>query len=150
MRVFDYPLPLVLAFVLYLPGQSPAAENTHAGEAVRNAVKASSHATASVAHSIAASGRVTSAAGAVPLSVGGMIVGAPEPFRQLPATAPLSAGGAALGSAGGASTGAARGLINAATAPIGKPLEITDEAITATPPNEALKTKKDEKSDKNT
>lgn len=99
-----------------------AGEDTHAGQAVRNSAEASGHASASAAHSIAASGQVTSAASAIPLSVGG----------------------AALVSGGAVSIGAANGSMKAAASPIGKPLKITEEAITTTPPNEALK-KKDEK-----
>jgi hypothetical protein len=100
-------------------GSAFADDNTHAGHAVTEAVQASGHASASAAHSIAASGQVTSAVSALPLSVGGV----------------------ALGSAGAVSAGAARDSMRAATAPIGTPLEITDEAITVIPPNEALKAK---------
>jgi hypothetical protein len=81
---------------------------------------------ASAAHAIVASGQVTSAASSVPLSVGGAV----------------------LGSAGAVSTGAAKDSLKAATSPIGKPLEVTEEAITTMPPNEALRAKKDQKSDK--
>jgi len=35
--------------------------------------------------------------------------------------------------------------MKAAASPIGKPLKITDEAITTTPPNEALKNKDEKK-----
>ncbi|TAN72082.1 MAG: hypothetical protein EPN14_10890 [Gallionella sp.] len=102
-----------------------AGEDTHAGQAIKNSAQASGHASASAAHSIAASGQVTSAASAMPLSIGG----------------------AALTSGGVASIGAANESMKAATSPIGKPLKITDEAITTTPPNEALKTKESKKSD---
>lgn len=102
-----------------------AGEDTHAGQAASNAAQASGHASASAAHSIAASGQVTSAASAMPLSIGGT----------------------ALISGGAASVGAANESMKAATSPIGKPLKITDEAITATPPNEALKRKDGKKSD---
>lgn len=102
-----------------------AGDDTHAGQAVSNAGQASGHASASAAHSIAASGQVTSAASAMPLAIGGAV----------------------LGSAGAASAGAARDSMKAATAPIGTPLEITDEAITTMPPNEALKVKDSKKSD---
>jgi hypothetical protein len=94
-----------------------AAQDTNAGRAVEHGVQASGHASASAAHSIAASGQVTSAASAVPLSIGG----------------------AALGSAGAVSADAARESMRAATAPIGTPLDITNETITVIPPNEALK-----------
>lgn len=102
-----------------------AGSDTHAGQAVSDAAQASSHASASAAHSIAASGQVTSAASAIPLSIGG----------------------AALISGGAVSIGAANESMRAATSPIGKPLKITDEAITTTPPNEALKRKDGKKSD---
>jgi hypothetical protein len=100
-------------------GIASADDETHAGRAVSEAAQSSSHASASAAHSIAASGQVTSAASAIPLSIGGAV----------------------LGSAGAVSAGAARDSMRAATAPIGTPLEITDEVITVVPPNEALKAK---------
>jgi hypothetical protein len=98
---------------------SAIADDTHAGRAVNEAAQTSGHASASAAHSIAASGQVTSAVSAVPLSVGGVV---------------LSAGGAV-------SAAAARDSARAATAPIGTPLKVTDEAISVVPPNEALKSK---------
>ena len=106
-------------FVLLLTTSAPifSGDNTHAEQAVQKSIQAS----ASAAHSIAASGQVTSAASAVPLSIGGAV----------------------LGSAGAVSSGAAHDSMKAATAPIGTPLEITDESITTMPPNEALKTKND-------
>ena len=61
---------------------------------------------------------------------------------------PLSIGGAALGSAGAVSAEAAKESMKAATAPIGTPLNVTDEVITIMPPNEALKPKVENKSDK--
>lgn len=103
-----------------------AGEDTHAGQAVSNAGQASGHASASAAHSIAASGQVTSAASAIPLAIGG----------------------AALTSSGAVSTGAANESMKAATSKIGKPLKITDEAMTTTPPDKALKAKNSKKSDK--
>lgn len=93
-------------------------EDTHAGRAVNEGIQTSGHASASAAHSIIASGQVVSAAAAVPLSIGGAV----------------------LVSGGLASVGAANGSAKAASAPIGTPLEITDEAIVTIPPNEALKT----------
>lgn len=117
-----------LALILSNGGYAFAGENTHSGQAVKNSAQASGHASASAAHTIAASGQVTSAAIAVPLSIGG----------------------AALGSAGAVSAGMAHDSMKAATAPIGTPLEITEEAIITTPPNEALKkTKTDQKTEKN-
>lgn len=100
-------------------GSAIADEHTHAGRAVKEALQSSGHASGSAAHSIAASGQVTSAVLAVPLSVGGAV----------------------LGSAAAISTGAASDLTRAAKAPIGTPLKITDEVITSIPPNEALKAK---------
>jgi hypothetical protein len=94
-------------------------DNSESGQAINEGVQSSGHASASAAHSIAASGQVTSAVIAVPLSVGGAV----------------------LGSAGAVSAGAARDSMKAATTPIGTPLDITDETITVVPPNEALKPK---------
>ncbi len=92
--------------------------DTHSGQAVKEAGKAGSHASASAGHAIVGSGQVTSAASAVPLAI--------------------------AGSAGAVSTEIAKDLMEAATAPIGTPLEITDESVTAgPPPNEALVPKKD-------
>ncbi len=114
-------IPLVVAFLAMstLVDGALADDDSHAGRAVEEAVQTGSHASASAAHSIAASGQVTSAASAIPLSVGGAVAG----------------------SAGAVSAGAARDSMRAATAPIGTPLEITDEVITVVPPNEALKSK---------
>lgn len=103
-----------------------AEEDTHAGRAITYSGQASAATSGSAAHSIAASGQVTSAASAIPLSVGGAV----------------------LGSAGAVSAQAAHDSMKAATAPIGTPLNITDEAITTMPPNEALKTNNAKKSDK--
>jgi hypothetical protein len=115
MRTFCL-IPLAIA-LLVANSQTSAGENTHSGQAIQNSGQASANGSASAAHSIAASGQITSAASAIPLSIGGAV----------------------LGSAGAVSAGAARDSMRAATAPIGKPLEITDEAITTMPPNEALK-----------
>jgi hypothetical protein len=92
---------------------------SQAGQAVTNGSQASGHASASAAHSIAASGQLTSAAIAIPL---------------------MSAG-AVAGTVGSASTGAAGGSMRATTAPIGTPLEVTDESVTVMSPKEALKPK---------
>lgn len=124
MLKFKLLLP-VAAFCIAQSSFVFAGDNTHAGQAVGNAAEASGHASASAAHSIAASGQVTSAASAIPLSIGG----------------------AALISGGAVSIGAANESMRAATSPIGKPLKITDEAITTTPPNEALKRKDEKKPD---
>jgi hypothetical protein len=123
-------IPILVSSTLILlfttSGPVFAGDNTHAGQAVKESVQASGNASASAAHAIVASGQVTSAVSAVP----------------------LSAGGAVLGSAGAVSAGAAHDSMKAATAPIGTPLDVTDESITTMPPNEALKTKDDKKSDK--
>lgn len=116
----------ILVLLFTTCGPVFAGDNTHAGQAVQESVQASGNASASAAHSIVASGQVTSAASAVPLSIGGAV----------------------LGSTGAVSAGAAHDSMKAATAPIGTPLEVTDESITTMPPNEALKTKSDKKSDK--
>ena len=110
---------LSLALALLLTPSSPifAGEETHSGRAVQESGRASVHASASAAHAIAASGQATSAVSAVPLSYSGAV----------------------LGSAGAVSAQTARSLAKAATAPIGTPLDITEESIMIMPPNEALK-----------
>lgn len=116
-----------ICLLMLLLSCSPAAWcATHSGQASGNALESGSHASASAAHSIAASGQVTSAASAIPLAIGGVV----------------------SGTAGALSGQAAQGSSKAATAPIGTPLEITDEAITIMPPNEALKKPAPEKSEK--
>ncbi len=97
-----------------------AEDQTHSGQAINNAVQSGSHASASAGHSIAASGQVTSGISAIPLAIGGVVSGA----------------------AGAISSQAAHGLSQAATAPIGTPLDITNETITVMPPDEALKNDK--------
>lgn len=116
----------VLVLLLMTAGPLLAGDNTYSGQAAHEAAQASGNASASAAHSIIASGQATSAASAVPLAVGGAV----------------------LGSAGAASKSAAHESMKAATAPIGTPLEVTDESIITMPPNEALKPKNDKKSDK--
>lgn len=95
------------------------ADDGLSGGAIQESAQASGHASASAAHGIAASGRTVLGVSAVPLSVGGAV----------------------LGSAGAVSAAAARDSMRAANAPIGTPLEITDEAITVIPPDVALKTR---------
>lgn len=116
-RLAQFPL-IAIATVAIVSG-AVAADNTHAGQAVTAAGNASGNASASAGHSIAASGQATSAISAVPLSVGGAV----------------------LGSAGAISTNAAQGSMRGASAPIGAPLEVTNDVITVMPPNEALKSK---------
>ena len=84
---------------------------------VGNSVQASTHASASAAHAIAASGQTVLAVSAVPLFVGSVA---------------LSSAGLASGALGNAS-------MQAANAPIGTPLPITDEAITVVRPDIALR-----------
>ena len=116
---------IVSVFTLILSANAFAGE-THSGRAVGESAEAASHAGASVAHGVMASGQVTSAVSAVPFAV-------------------VGSAGAVAGSVGAASTEMAKDLMEAATAPIGTPLEITDESVSAgPPPNEALTPKKPE------
>ncbi len=110
---------LLVFLVMNLLANAVAQDTSHAGQAAKNSLAASGNTSASAAHSVAASGQVTSAMLAVP----------------------LLSGGAVIGSTGAVSAGTGRDSLRAATAPIGTPLEITDEAITVVPPNEALKSK---------
>lgn len=87
------------------------------GGPVGNSMQASAHASASAAHAIAASGQTVLAVSAVPLSIGGAV----------------------LTSAGQASTDMGNASMQAASAPIGTPLPITDEAITIVRPDIALR-----------
>jgi len=105
------------ALVCCLGISGVAAQETQPDRAVRSAVTASGNLSKSAAQSIAASARATLAVSAVPLASGGVV----------------------LGSTGAASAAAARDSMRAANAPIGTPLEITDETIMVMPPNEALK-----------
>lgn len=118
MRITTIALS-VFAFVVASP-VSAADNQTHAGRAATLSGQASAATSGSAAHAIAASGQVTSAAIAVPLAVGG----------------------SALTSAGTASTASANASMDAATAPIGTPLPITDESMTSIPPDQALKVNK--------
>jgi hypothetical protein len=106
----------LLAALAFLAGPALADESL-SGHAIRESIQASGHASAAVAHGLAASGRAVVGVSAVPLAIGGSV----------------------LGSAGGLSAAAAGESARAANAPIGTPLEITDETITVMPPNEALK-----------
>jgi len=115
-------LTIVASFVMILSVHSFAAD-THSAQAVKEGSKASSHASASAAHSIAASGQVTSAASAVPLAIGASI--------------------------GAVSGKMAKNLMDAATAPIGTPLEITDESVTAGPPPDQALTQKKKRANTN-
>lgn len=89
----------------------------HASQAINASGQASGYAGASAAHGIVASGQATSAAIAVPLSVGAGV----------------------LGSAAMVSAGAGSMAMQAATTPIGQPLPVSERVITTLPPNQALK-----------
>lgn len=107
----------ITLFVVSMLGLTGAfAQSGNARKAVNESGQASGHAAASAGHGILASGQVTSAAIAVPLSVGGAV----------------------LGAAASIATGAADSAMNAANAPIGQPLPVTDRVITTMPPSEAL------------
>lgn len=107
------------ALTLVLLSFSAIADPSMSGAALQDSGQAIQHSGASAAHAIAASGRVTLGVSAVPLAVGG----------------------ASLGAVGAISAGIAQDSARAASAPvtIGQPLEITNENITITPPNEALR-----------
>lgn len=102
----------ILFFILLIPSTG-FCQDTHIGKAADEGMKASGHASKSAAHSIVGSGQVTSAASAAPLLI--------------------------LGASGAASAKIGEDLLDAATTPIGEPLEITDETVTiGVPPDQAL------------
>lgn len=103
--------------VLTIPAFGFAQSENNARQAINESGQASRHASASAGHGIFASGQVTSAAFAMPLMVGGAV----------------------LGSAAVVSAGAGAMAMTAANAPIGQPLSVSDRVITTMPPNEALK-----------
>lgn len=84
------------------------AGDTHSGRAVTHSGQASVHSAEAAAHGSVGAVQVTSGAVAVPLYV--------------------------IGSVGALSTHVADELMEVATTPIGEPLEITDETVTAGPP----------------
>ena len=84
------------------------AGETHSGRAVSEAGRASAHSGASAVHSVAGAAQMTSGAIAVPLYISGAV--------------------------GTVSTNIADELMEAATAPAGTPLIITEETVTAGPP----------------
>jgi hypothetical protein len=114
MSTLKYQTTLLL--VLMLGSVSAHAQSGNARKALTESGQASAHVGASAGHGILASGQVTSAAVAVPLSVGGAV----------------------LGAAGSAATGLADSAMNAANAPYGQPLPVTDRVITTMTPSEAL------------
>ncbi|MBW1650072.1 MAG: hypothetical protein JRJ44_05265 [Deltaproteobacteria bacterium] len=95
------------AFILIFYGCAFAGD-THSGQAAAESAKAGSHVSKSVAHAIMGTGQVVSAASAVPLAISGAV--------------------------GGVSAELAKDLMDAATRPIGEPLEITDETVSVDPP----------------
>ena len=99
-----------------------AGGGTHSEQAVAHSAASGSNASTSTATAIAESGAATSVAVAVPLLV--------------------------AGSTAVASAGAAEESIQATTAPVGTPLEITEESVTAGPPPDKALAPKDEKSEK--
>lgn len=108
---------IVAISILTLVSSNIYASDTHSGQAAKHAANSGSHASGSAAHAIMSSGQVASAAAAIPLSV--------------------------IGSASKVSEQISKELMDAATAPIGTPLEITEESIVAgPPPNEAIKANK--------
>jgi hypothetical protein len=111
MRRLLLILTVIISSNMFMQNQSCA------GPSGNDSSQASSHAGSSAAHSIAASGKAISAVVAIPLSIGGDL----------------------LSSSGAVSASIANPSMNAASGPIGTPLQITDETIVTTPPDEALK-----------
>mgnify|MGYP000128413149 CR=1 FL=1 len=109
-------LSLAAAIALCASTACLAQSGNTASRVATESGQASGHASAAAGYGVVASGQVTSAAVAVPLSVGGAV----------------------LGSAAVVSAGAAAGSMRAANAPIGQPLPVTDRVITTQPPNQAL------------
>jgi hypothetical protein len=91
------------------------ADDSLSGQAFKNASGASLHASANFAHAIAASGQATFAVSAIPFAVGGSV--------------------------GAVSGQIAKDSMRIANTPIGTSLVISDDVLTISPPNEALKTK---------
>jgi hypothetical protein len=103
---------LLLCITTHLCAQS----TSHSQEAIKQSGKAGSAASKGSIHAIAASGQAASAASAVPFL--------------------------ASGAAGALSEKVGDDLLKNASQPIGRPLEITEEVITAgPPPDQALKVK---------
>ena len=104
-------------FLLALCLASPAFPGeTHSGKAASHGSQASEHASGSAAHAIMSTGQVVSGAASVPLM--------------------------ASGASGAVSAQMGQDLKDAAMAPAGEPLEISDETITVgPPPDKAMKEK---------
>ncbi|MBF0303728.1 MAG: hypothetical protein HQK73_11870 [Desulfamplus sp.] len=123
MRRLRHLMVIFIAIMgVFLMTEYTFAADTHSGQALDESGKAGSHASNSAAHAIISTGKVTSAASAIPLSIGGSV--------------------------GAVSSEIANELMDAATAPAGTPLEISDESVTVgTPPDEALKNSTETKVD---
>ena len=103
--------------VVLLPSLPVVADDeTHLGRAILESGRASLHGSIAAGHGLAASGQATLAVSAVPLSLSG----------------------AALTSVGRVSSSAAVAMQRAASAPVGAPLEISDEYLITVPPDQAL------------
>ena len=87
-----------------------AGSTSNASVAVKQSVQASGLASSGAAHALAASGQAALAVSSVPLAVSGAVL-----------------------------SGAAKASMNAASAPAGTALPLTDQTITVIPPNQALK-----------
>lgn len=112
MKLFKQSLIAAVTFLMLCANSY--AGDTHSGRAVVESGKASLHSSAAIAHGIAGSGQVVSAVAAVPFY--------------------------AIGTVGQASKQVGITLMEAATAPIGAPLIISEETVTVgPPPNDALK-----------
>ncbi|MFH2057372.1 MAG: hypothetical protein ABIJ59_00535 [Pseudomonadota bacterium] len=99
---------ITLIIVILISNQPSFAQGTHSGQAVKNSAQASASVSKGAAHSIAASSQVASAVIAIPFM--------------------------ALGASGAVSAKVGEDLWDAANKPAGRPLEITDETISAGPP----------------
>lgn len=114
MSLLKYQIPVLAMFVF--GSACVCAQSGNARKAINESGQASTNAVNSAGHGILASGQVTSAVVAVPLSVGGAV----------------------LGTAASVANGMANAALNAAAEPIGRPLLVTDHVITTMPPSEAL------------
>jgi hypothetical protein len=103
-------LCLSIALIIYLFFNIPNgfAGESHSGQAISQAFRASGHASKSLGHSIAGSGQAVSAVAAVPFL--------------------------AVGASGAVSARIGHDLHDAAMTPAGEPFEITDETLTIGPP----------------
>jgi len=109
-------LPALLLCFLLSALQACANEETHLGRAIRESGRASIHASVAAGHALAASGQATLAVSSVPLALSG----------------------SALTTLGNVSTSSAIEMEKAASAPVGAPLELSDEYLITIPPDQAL------------